>query len=117
MSPEAFISLIIGGMLGFALGYGVRAGISSHRHARAMRRKMDLVTGPELQFTQQKTLVEQEEAVPQDNRPAALYKTPLPYPMDSMKSHSDRPSPSIVPKPSTAEHDFMSASEAPLKKF
>ena len=52
MSPEAFVSVIIGGVLGFALGYGVRAGISSRRHARAMRRKMDLVTGPELQFTQ-----------------------------------------------------------------
>jgi hypothetical protein len=52
MSAEAFVFLIIGGMLGFALGYEVRAGISSRRHARAMRRKMDLVTGPELQFTQ-----------------------------------------------------------------
>src|SRR5262245_36273892 len=98
MSPEAFVFLIIGGLLGFALGYGVRAGISSHRHARAMRRKMDLVTGPELHFTQQKTLVEQEEAVPQDNRPAALVETAVPYPISSVKSHSDRPSPSIVPK-------------------
>jgi hypothetical protein len=53
MSPEAFVSLIIGALLGFALGYGVRAGISSRRHARSMHRKMDFVMSPELQFTAQ----------------------------------------------------------------
>jgi hypothetical protein len=89
MSPEVFVSLIAGGMLGFALGYGVRAGISSHRHARAMDRKANLVTGPELQFTQQ-ILVEQDERVPQDNRPAARFKTAVPYPIGSIKPHSRR---------------------------
>jgi hypothetical protein len=87
MSPEVFVSLIIGGALGFALGYGVRAGISSHRHARAMGRKANLVTGPELQFTQL-TLAEQGERLPQDNRPRPLYKTTLPYPMSSIKSQN-----------------------------
>jgi hypothetical protein len=86
MSPEAFVFLFIGGMLGFALGYAVRAGISSRRHARAMRRKMDLATGPELQFRQQ-ILAEQDERAPQDNRPD-LFKTGRPYPIASIKSHS-----------------------------
>ena len=52
--PIETVLFIIGGMLGFALGYWVRAGMSWRRHKRAVQRKMDSVAAPttrEPQFT------------------------------------------------------------------
>ena len=47
---SAFL-LIIGLMLGFALGYGVRARISSRRRARALHYKTVCQIAPEDRFT------------------------------------------------------------------
>ena len=58
-------------MLGFALGYWVRAGVSWRRHKRAVQRKMDSVDAPttrEPQFTLLTRAEQNSGRTSQDNR-------------------------------------------------
>jgi hypothetical protein len=74
--PLEAILLIIGGILGFALGYGVRAGISSHRRARTMHRKMGSLASSserEPQFAMLTPAEQNSVKTSQDNRALPLY--------------------------------------------
>ena len=51
MEPVSAFLLIIGLVLGFALGYGVRANISSRRRARAKHRKAESISPADSRFT------------------------------------------------------------------
>ena len=69
--PIEAVLFIIGGMLGFVLGYWVRAGMSWRRHKRAVQRKMDSVAAPtarEPQFTLLSPAEQNSGRTSQDNR-------------------------------------------------
>ena len=64
---EGAFLLIIGLVLGFALGYGVRADISSRRRTRAMHRKMEVTPPAESRFTLLTGAERKRVGMPQDN--------------------------------------------------
>ena len=66
MDVSAFL-LITGAVLGFALGYGVRAAISARRRANAMHRKREIVPPEKSRFTPLTVAERKQVRAPQDN--------------------------------------------------